>query len=341
MLERLRVQGFQVHEDLDVRIDPQITTIVGETDTGKSSLIRALRWLTLNQPRGDGFINTDMKSSTVKAKLDGQMFKRGKGKKNLYQMGKDKKFYAFGNDVPPEIQESLCISDLNFQMQHDPPFWFSMSAAEVGRQLNKIVDLEQIDKVATKLNGRVRGLKSEVSVVEKRLKQAEQKVEDTEFAIEMDEDLVSLEELQKRIGVGKSKKEVLAKLIVDVSYQEAIRNKAVGIVDDAEVVMEIGSQCEKLSSEISVLKSLVKAAREVESSIVSEPIDLEELEDLCNTRSQIISEREQLISVAELARTEAITCLKKKKELKLAEEELSEKFDGICPTCGSKWDGEI
>ena len=170
MLERIKIEGFQVHEKLDVVLDPQITTIVGETDAGKSSLIRAIRWLVLNKPRGEGFINFDMKQCFVRAKIDGTMFRRIKGgKANTYTLGKDKVFKAFGNDVPPEIQDLLSISDLNFQMQHDAPFWFSLSAAEVGRQLNKIVDLELIDRAATKLNGQVRSLRSEVNVIEKRL----------------------------------------------------------------------------------------------------------------------------------------------------------------------------
>ena len=340
MLDRVKIKGFQVHEDLDVRLDPQITTIIGETDTGKSSIIRAIRWLVLNQPRGDGYINTGTKQCSVRARVDGTIFKRVKGgKTNTYTLGKDKVFKAFGNDVPPEIQGLLCISDLNFQMQHDAPFWFSLSAAEVGRQLNKIVDLEQIDRMATKLNGRVRALRSEVTVVEKRLGQAEERIKESEFAIEMEEELASLETLQGRIQTGKRKEAALSKLITEAVLLKQKKKKADKLVSDARNVIEIGDQCVKLSGQHSVLEALLLSVVEIKSKVQAEIPNIEKIEALKNARNDLVSKRESLVgfmSTVNSAVKELSLC---KENAVYAQEELEEEFDGTCPVCGSKWDG--
>lgn len=53
---KLRIQNFQAHKDTTIEFD-RITTIVGgPSDTGKSAVLRALKWVVKNEPKGTSFI---------------------------------------------------------------------------------------------------------------------------------------------------------------------------------------------------------------------------------------------------------------------------------------------
>jgi exonuclease SbcC len=86
VIDKVTIQNFQAHERLVVNLDPHITTITGPSDTGKSSIIRALRWVALNKPRGDSFIRHGAKWARVKVTVDGEVVQRRRGSKNLYKI---------------------------------------------------------------------------------------------------------------------------------------------------------------------------------------------------------------------------------------------------------------
>lgn len=45
---KLRIQNFQAHKDTTIEFD-RITTIVGPSDTGKSAVLRAFKWVEKNE----------------------------------------------------------------------------------------------------------------------------------------------------------------------------------------------------------------------------------------------------------------------------------------------------
>ena len=47
-LSRLSLTNFQKHERLALDLDPRLTSIAGDSDRGKSAVLRALAWLCLN-----------------------------------------------------------------------------------------------------------------------------------------------------------------------------------------------------------------------------------------------------------------------------------------------------
>ena len=63
MLNRLRIRNFQSLEDIDLELG-QFTVIIGESDTGKSAIIRALKYALINKV-GTGFIRHGEKQAAV------------------------------------------------------------------------------------------------------------------------------------------------------------------------------------------------------------------------------------------------------------------------------------
>src|SRR6266480_1075955 len=61
----IELNDFQAHKKVLVELSPTITTIRGPTDTGKSAILRALRWACLNDIAGEEFIREGQKQTTV------------------------------------------------------------------------------------------------------------------------------------------------------------------------------------------------------------------------------------------------------------------------------------
>jgi len=145
-LARLKLSNFQAHKRLTLKLDPAVTILTGRSDCGKSAVIRALRWLCLNDFAGASFIRKGATWTKVSLRAGGKRIVRSRGRKNLYKLD-GKSFAAFGSGVPDEVSDLLRLSPDNFSDQHDGPFWFNQNASEVSRRLNAVVDLSMIDLV--------------------------------------------------------------------------------------------------------------------------------------------------------------------------------------------------
>ena len=112
-LQRLTIENFQSHEFTQIDFSPGFNVIVGQSDQGKSALIRALKWLIYNEPRGVDFIRVGATRSSVTILLtDGTQITRERTpSRNRYYLlipGQEENiFEGFGSRVPQEIQDAL------------------------------------------------------------------------------------------------------------------------------------------------------------------------------------------------------------------------------------------
>lgn len=172
MLTKLTLRNFQGHRRFVLDVDPLVTTIVGPTDSGKSTLFRALRWLALNkQARGVEYIREGAEEVSVTLEVDGRRVTRSRGAKNSYRLS-GRTYRAFGTEPPEAVSSLLAMGELNFQRQIDPPLWFTESPGEVSRRLNQVVDLSLIDSTLESIDRRLRRARAELGVVGDRLKAA-------------------------------------------------------------------------------------------------------------------------------------------------------------------------
>jgi chromosome segregation ATPase len=258
MLEELRIKDFQCHEKMRVQFDPHITAIVGPSDVGKSSLLRALRWVSMNRPTGDSFIREDSGGCWVGLKVDGKKVTRQRGKSdNKYTLG-NKEFRAFGTDVPEPITSLLNLGEVNFQGQHSAPYWFDLSAGEVARRLNEIVDLSAIDDVLMRLSALLRQANSVVKVTKSRLGVARENRKKLGFVLAMNAELKGVERTQDAIGEARVKQIKLEHYIDDV--KEAKR-KAELTVPDFSPLKSMRKQLVKMVETKNQLWRLVGRAR--------------------------------------------------------------------------------
>jgi chromosome segregation ATPase len=171
MFKSLKLWNFQAHRHLEIEFAPGITTIKGPTDVGKSAVLRALRWVCLNDIGGEDFITWGQKEVVADLLLDSGRVSRRKGKENIYKLnGQPFRAIAAGK-VPDAITVLLGVNEINFQRQLDAHFWLASSAPEVSRQLNRVIDLAVIDESLGKVAGFVRAARERVAVTEERLEE--------------------------------------------------------------------------------------------------------------------------------------------------------------------------
>jgi hypothetical protein len=202
VIEELYLKDFQRHAKLSIRLDPGVTTFVGPSHRGKSSVLRALRWLCLNRPGGEAFVRNGAEGAKVRLGVDDRTVTRSRsGTRNAYTLD-GTPLIAFGSDVPSDVAAFLNVSEINFQDQHDPPFWFGKTGGEVSRELNRIVDLQSIDSTLAHLNRKLRIASTNTELLGERVKAARENRKSLLIVKQMHKDLLEVERLEQGHNVA-------------------------------------------------------------------------------------------------------------------------------------------
>jgi len=264
MLERMRIRNFQRHEDFRVVFDERVTTFVGTSDAGKSSILRALRWAMTNRPSGSAFVRHGMKEVSTTLWLDGYCLSRRKGKGVNKLVVDGAELEAFGSELPEPIRLLCNVDEMNFQGQHDSPFWLSLSAGQVSRELNEVVNLDEIDRVLAAVLKTERRSRTEAELCEERAEKAEQDCESLSWVSVMEVKWQEIEEKQKSLDDvnGKLKR---GRGLLDEVYR--LRRLAETEVPDTReldaLITKSGQAEEELETARSMLREIRGLARQV------------------------------------------------------------------------------
>lgn len=167
MLGRLVIKNFQAHKRSRFILHPGVNVFIGASNKGKTTVIRALRWAIRNVPGGDAFFPTFGGNPDVT--VDEVRRFRSKSKNEYYFRSEDP-LKAFQTSPPEEVQEYFNMPDINWAMQHDPPFMVADTPGAVARQLNAAIDLDVID---TSLKKQASAKRNAISSVNSSTEQVE------------------------------------------------------------------------------------------------------------------------------------------------------------------------
>lgn len=294
MIEKLVLNRFQNHLKRVVEFDPHVTTLVGPSDVGKSAVLRALRWVCLNDAGGaaDANIKFGEPGCSVRLAVDGRTIRRVRSKagENAYYLD-GAVFRAFGNSVPDVIQNLLGVGATNFQEQHDPHFWLSETPGQVSRELNQIVDLGVIDDTLSAAASELRRARSEVEVSEARLLQAQQKKQALAWVVEVDQELACLEAKQATLRIKRDRAAALRHLIAKANDAKRTLEQAGRAVRFGREMAQKGAKLVELTVKRDRLRDLLDKADQQDHVVHHSRIELgkvqQELADfercpLCN-----------------------------------------------------------
>lgn len=187
MINSIRLENFQSHKDTTIDFVAGTNALIGQSRSGKTAVLRALKKIRTNKPPGNAFQSWDGGETKITVALkEGTEILWGMDAKGAYYKMwtplddgtvKEDEFRAMGQGVPDEITAAFNMAAGNVQEQLDPIFMLSLQSGEVATELNKAVRLDVIGKATSEIRKQKldadaehkRG-KAEVERLEKKLK---------------------------------------------------------------------------------------------------------------------------------------------------------------------------
>lgn len=202
VIDELNILNFQSHEKSRLVFSPGVNVIVGESDSGKSAVIRAVRWVLENRPMGDGFRSRWGGETDVEIILSGDApaVSRVKGKdRNSYFIG-DRELKKVQGDVPDEVGKLLNIPALGLGLQKDSFYLVNMNPGERARKFSEAAGLDVIHAAIKAVNGMYRSDKADRDLSEKQRDEYAAQEIGLAWVPDADSDLIELETLAEAIG---------------------------------------------------------------------------------------------------------------------------------------------
>lgn len=297
MIESLLLENFQTHEKRLFEFSPQVTCLVGPTDSGKSSALRGLLWCLLNPFRGDWFIShwSDWSRSTLLVDNHTVVRYRGKGE-NYYELDGNR-YEAFGSNVPEDIQKVLNTDPISVQSQLDSPFWFLLSPGEVSRELNRVVNLTLIDQVLSSALTSHKKVKTTLQVSTDRLYEARARRDDLQWVLPLSDQIGVLEDLERQIEDGQQEADTLKEILNQLAETDRKEKGAESILLHLEEVVRMGEEIQKSkeTSEVirSVLQELEENDRKLKRSQEAIGILIDQIREMVNDRCPLCGQEKE------------------------------------------------
>jgi len=325
-LQKLSLKNFQAHANLTLDLKHPITTLVGRSDAGKSSIIRALYWLTFNQPRGDGCLRRGTKRVRVRLRVAGKTLVRQKGKGNTYTLD-GHRLDAVGTTVPEPVSRALRLSPLNFQLQLDGPFWFDLSPGQVARELNKMANLDAMDRSQAWVSRRLRQQQAEGEVLQELRSEAQTAARRLRWVSPLSAGLKRLETQGQRLAGCSAAVDSLRVLLADAGRCQTRVSRANAALGAGKAAVRTAVAIATITDEIQEIRRHVSRARR--AALLSR-VTLPDVRPLITLDAEITHLTEMLGDVAEHNAMQA----KLQTEIEMLRADIKKvKQPKVCPTC--------
>lgn len=334
-MRALKVQNFQRHSSFTIKFSPYVNSVVGESDSGKSALFRAIRWLTFNKPAGSAFVQWHKKFTRVALKIAEHTVGREKGKRNLYVLDGEK-LASFKTSPPQEVTDVLNLHEICFQSQHDPPFWFNESPGEVSRQLNAIVGLDIIDKTSSYLSSVSRKSKIEKEIVEERLKSAQEEKKAYSFVKRMSRDFDKVNALHKKKRRLLSQMKDVESSIKRVEEIKSELSRLKPVVQSMDKVAGKGAKVLRLFRRVKTLSFCVHSIEEIKRTLEIDVPDVSSLTSLFHDWQDIKFQYQSLSNLISNIKNAKDELCDATQSAQKAKDLLQKKIGKNCPLCGGQ-----
>ena len=355
MIESMHIFNFQSHKETFLAFHEGVNVIIGASDQGKTSIIRALNWCLNNKPNDPETIRSDWGGDTeVTVNFsDGFSIRRLKtASKNEYFLlnegWDEQKFKSFRKDVPEEIKDVVNLSYLNWQGQLDKPFLVSSNAGEVARTLNDVVDLTVIDQSVSNILSDVRKSTSDMKAKQGQLQDLETTLHDLAYLDDLEDDIKDMEELDKKItkdsvSITQMKQHLLKARQAEVIMMETKPDPKNEQLLDA--CFKVQKKVQKDQEDIEDLTDLLNKMEDCQDQMKDLGYDPAEVLPMINEaldehhrlqeQKQDIIQLQQLLKKLKAAKQEMDDT---EESLQIHEEEFHELMPDECPLCGKDAD---
>lgn len=336
MINTIRISGFQSHLSTILELSPGVNYIVGPSDSGKSAVIRALRWLWVNRPLGNAFVSSSSEKGEclVALETDSFLIERIQTKsKNVYRIN-DQEYKAFGQNPPQQVLDLLGWDAVNIQFQRDQGFLLSESPARVSAYLNSLVGLDVVDSAVKKITSSIRALSAQEKAKREQAAELENRLAsfpDLELAEQWVE---KADKLQRSVSWNLKRADWIVETVEIANEQaELIRfNSSILGQVDYDKLAEANGRLGVLGNRLKILMHLNGLQEQALSALTKQvPAEIGD-----GGLSAILAKRHRLdrlcgLDTEQKAAAAAMKSLSR--QIMEFDRQLREKFPEVCPLC--------
>jgi chromosome segregation ATPase len=177
MIHEIELKNFRPHDHLKLKnLHPNLNVIYGDTGTGKTGILRALRLLLSNEPQSGVKLYKFIKDKKIgiKANVDNILIWRDDKR---YTIKKDNKLAlrlsAFGKKVPQPVKDIINLQDINWQLQIQPHFLVLENGGAIAKYLNPIMGSEESDLILEEIKKQTSTLRTNFKVLNSTISENE------------------------------------------------------------------------------------------------------------------------------------------------------------------------
>ena len=212
-LKTVILENFQSHKYSSIDFDEALNIIIGPSDSGKTAIIRGIKWVLYNEPLGDFFIRQGENEASVTLVFsDNTKVKRLRSKsKNLYILykknGEEIRFEGFGLNIPEEIIEEIGIrkieldsnetNTINIAEQLEGPFLLSEKPSTRAMAIGRLIGVNIIDDALKETLRDIRNLSINRRITENKIFKTENELKEYDYLYELELKLKKAEEIRK------------------------------------------------------------------------------------------------------------------------------------------------
>lgn len=192
-IEKIILKNFQSHDYTELDLSRGVNVIVGPSDSGKTAIMRALRWNLFNEPSGVDFVREGESEVSVTIRFQDrvEIVRLRSKSKNQYILREPDEdeviFEGFGTYVPQEIREvtgiyKVMLDDkkslpLNFSDQLEGPFLLQETDAYKAQAIGRMVGVDVLDEAMRNTLRDKKQLSTQKDLIESEIEQTEKSLE--------------------------------------------------------------------------------------------------------------------------------------------------------------------
>jgi len=180
MIKSITLHNIKSYSHQIINFSDGLNVISGESDAGKSNIIRAIRWVCFNEPYGwrPRSWHSDDDAYVVIEFYDGNFVTRGVDSTGgYYIVNGGEKLRALRGALPDAIAKIVNMQSINLQLQNQQYFLFQETPGNAVKAINDIVDTSILDRAIKITKRRIKDRTTSVRDLEARYNEIQQDIE--------------------------------------------------------------------------------------------------------------------------------------------------------------------
>lgn len=215
-ISKVILNNFQSHKYSEIVFDNGLNVIIGPSDSGKTAILRGIRWALFNEPLGDYFIREGSNECSVEIQFnDGTKVRRYRSRsKNIYYLydieGNEFQFEGFGSNVPEEVMEATGIKkilldsdtsvSINLSEQLEGAFLLSERASTRANSIGRLIGVNIIDDALRESLRDHRNLNSKKNHIEDQMMELKDELKAYDYLDELKNRISKIDSIKNDIN---------------------------------------------------------------------------------------------------------------------------------------------